>query len=136
MPQVYRLAEGIGGRYLVFVLAAAFTGLRCGELVALWRADVDLTVGTVRVHRSIAQLTGGHLVPGPPKSLASVRTATLPRVLIEEMHRHLAEYVGPADMDHIFTGPKGATSEAEELAGVGQVAGAGRRRVCRRDPLP
>ena len=30
-------------------------------------------------------------------------------MLIEELRRHLAEYVGPADTDHIFTGPKGAT---------------------------
>ena len=77
--------------------------------MALRRADVDLTVGTVRVHRSMPKLTGGHLVPGPPESRASVRTVTLPRVLIEELRRHLGEYVGPAGTDHIFTGPKGAT---------------------------
>ena len=109
VPQVYRLAEGVGGRYRVFILAAAFTGLRWGELLALRRVDVDLASGTVRVHRSIAQLAGGHLVPGPPKSPASVRTVTLPGVLIDELRTHMTKYVGPDDGDRIFTGPKGAT---------------------------
>jgi integrase len=35
---------------------------------------------------------------------------TLPQVLIEELRGHLATYVGPADLDLIFVGPKGATS--------------------------
>jgi integrase len=69
--------------------AAAFTGLRWGEVLALRRIDVDLDVGTVRVHRSIAQLGGGRLVSGPPKSRAGVRTVTLPQVLIEELRMHM-----------------------------------------------
>lgn len=129
VPQVYRLAEGIGGRYRVFVLAAAFTGLRWGELLALRRIDVDLDAGTVRVHRSIAQLTGGRLVSGPPKSRAGIRTVTLPRVLIDELRTHLAVYVGPADLDLIFVGPKGATPKRGNwrvsVRWVAQVAAAG-----------
>ena len=68
--QVYALAEAIGPRFRAFILAAAFTGLRWGELIALRRMDLDLANGPVSVHRSIAELSGGRLVVGPPKSAA------------------------------------------------------------------
>jgi hypothetical protein len=48
------------------------------------------------------------LVVGPPKSPASVRTVTVPDVLVEELRNHLANYVGSADDALLFTGPKGA----------------------------
>jgi integrase len=54
------------GRYRVLILAAAFTGLRRGELLDLRRMDVDLAARTIEVRRSIAQLTGGRQVVGPP----------------------------------------------------------------------
>lgn len=43
VPQVYALAERMPDRFRVLVVAAAFTGLRWGELIALRRCDVDLT---------------------------------------------------------------------------------------------
>ena len=101
-----RMASGVATG---LILAAAFTGLRWGELLALRRMDVDLAAGTIRVHRSIAQLRGGQLVPGPPKSRAGVRTVTVPGVLVDELQAHMAAFVAPADDALIFTGPKGAT---------------------------
>jgi integrase len=41
--QVYALAERMPERFRALVRAAAFTGLRWGELIALRRCDVDLT---------------------------------------------------------------------------------------------
>jgi integrase len=107
--QVYCLADGIGGRYRVFVLAAAFLGLRWGELLGLRRMDVDLAARTIKVQRSMGQTTGGRLVVGPPKSAASVRTVTIPDVLVDELRDHLTTYVGPDRDALLFTGPKGAT---------------------------
>jgi integrase len=107
--QVYALANGIGGRYRVLILAAAFLGLRWGELLGLRRMDVDLAARTVQVQRSIGQLTDGRLVIGPPKSAASVRTVTIPDVLVDELRNHLTSYNGPSGDAPPFTGPKGAT---------------------------
>ena len=45
-------------------------GLRWDELLALRRMEVDLNGSTINVHRSLAQLAGGRLVVGPPKSAA------------------------------------------------------------------
>jgi integrase len=93
----------------VFILAAAFTGLRWGELIALSRMDVDLDDATISVHRSIAELTGGRLVVKPPKSSAGIRTVPIPAVLVEELRTHLLEFVEPHADSLVFTGPRGGT---------------------------
>jgi integrase len=109
IAQVYTLAELIGDRFRVFILAAAFTGLRWGELLALRRMDVNLDAGTIGVTRSVAELSRGRLVVGPPKSAAGVRTVTIPGVLVDELRRHLAEFVGTEPWALVFTGSRGAS---------------------------
>jgi integrase len=47
--QVYALAEAVTPRFRAFVLLAAFSGCRWGELVALTRRRLDLDAGTVDV---------------------------------------------------------------------------------------
>ncbi|WP_373871133.1 hypothetical protein [Actinoplanes philippinensis] len=49
VAQVLALAEQMPPRYVALITAAAFSGLRWGQLAALRRCDVDLAVGTVRV---------------------------------------------------------------------------------------
>jgi hypothetical protein len=44
---------------------------------------MDLVDGTVSVHRSIAVLSGGRLIVGPPKSAAGARTVPIPAVLVD-----------------------------------------------------
>jgi len=58
-----------------WVIFAAFTGLRWGELVALRARDVDLDTGVVHVVRKLAELQNGERVPGRPKSDAGLRTS-------------------------------------------------------------
>jgi integrase len=109
VKQVYALAEAIGPRFRAFILAAAFTGLRWGELIALRRVDLDLVDRTVSVHRSIAELSGGRLVVGPPKSAAGVRTVPIPAVLVVELRAHLAKYIADEPTALVFTGTRGGT---------------------------
>jgi integrase len=104
--QVYALAEAIGPR---FILAAAFNGLRWGELIALRRMDIDLDDATIGVQRSIAELTGGRLVVKPPESVAGVRTVPIPAVPVDELRTHLLEYVEPHADSLVFTVPRGGT---------------------------
>jgi hypothetical protein len=49
VAQVFALADQMPGRFRVFVLAAALTGLRWGELIALRRCDLDLDAPAVYV---------------------------------------------------------------------------------------
>ncbi|WP_223198447.1 tyrosine-type recombinase/integrase [Solihabitans fulvus] len=108
VDQVLKLAAAVQPRFRAFILAAAFTGLRWGELIALRRCDVDLDAPTVRVPRRLAQLSSGELVAGPTKSAAGVRTVALPGVLVPELQRHLMAFVKAGPEELIFTGEKGA----------------------------
>jgi integrase len=108
VPQVFALADEMPERFRVFVLAAAFTGLRWGELIALRRCDVDTDARTVRVPRRLAQLASGQMVAGRPKSAAGFRTVALPELIIGDLVGHLEQFVGSGDGALLFVGPKGA----------------------------
>lgn len=106
VAQVFALAEAVGAQYRAFVLTAAFTSLRWGELIALRRRDLDLKAGTAYVHRSFIEM-GGRLEVAPPKN-NSVRLVTLPDALIAELRAHL-ERVADDPEALVFTGKGGAT---------------------------
>jgi integrase len=108
IAQVYALAERMPDRFRVLVLAAAFTGLRWGELIVLRRCDVDLTVGVLHVRRRLAQPSRGGLQEGPPKSAAGAWSVALPEILTEELREHIDRYGGPGPEGLLFRGPKGA----------------------------
>jgi integrase len=95
-------------RFKALVLAAAFTGLRWGELIALRRCDLDLDAATVRVPRRLAQLSSGEMVAGPTKSAAGFRTVALPELILSDLRQHIEQYVKPEHEALIFTGEKGA----------------------------
>jgi integrase len=96
--QVATLAEKMPPRYRALVLAAAWSGLRQGELMALMRADLDLDLdaspAVVRVRRSIRRRVGT-VRTDLPKTPASIRTVSLPAPLAHVLAAHLAEFVGP-----------------------------------------
>jgi len=71
--QVASLAEAVGPRWEALVFAAAYGGLRWGELAALRRSDVDLDAGAIRVTRKLGEVNG-QLTFGAPKTAAGRRT--------------------------------------------------------------
>lgn len=107
MAQVYRLAELMPTRFRVLVLAAAMTGLRWGELIALRRCDIDLALRTVTVRRRLAQLQRGEMKSGPPKSAAGVRVVAVPAVLLADLREHLNAYSDADAEGLVFTGGRG-----------------------------
>ena len=98
--QVAAVAEKMPSRYRALVLAAAWSGLRQGELMALTRADLDLdkVPATVRVRRSVRRSESGTVRTDLPKTPASIRTVSLPAPLAHVLAAHLVEFVG-ADPD-------------------------------------
>lgn len=108
VPQVFALADQMPPPFRALVLAAAFTGLRWGELIALRRCDVDLDATVVRVPRALAQLTSGEMYAGSTKSAAGVRTVALPELIVPDLRAHLDEYVDGGAESLVFTGEKGA----------------------------
>jgi integrase len=70
------------------------------------RSRVDLLRGTVSVAEILTEVAG-RLYFGPPKTRASRRTVSLPRVVTRELDAHLAGGGDPDD--HVFTAPQGGT---------------------------
>ncbi len=94
--QVSAVADAMPARYQAPVLAAAWSGLREGELLALTRADLDLDTvpATVRVRRGARRSDTGQIHLDLPKTRASVRTVSLPAPLAAALADHLDEFVG------------------------------------------
>ncbi|GAA3843143.1 hypothetical protein GCM10022226_77670 [Sphaerisporangium flaviroseum] len=107
MEQVFALAGVIDPRFRALVLVATFGSLRWGELAALRRKHVDLDARTVRVVASTTELKDGSVTIGPPKSMAGLRTVTLPATVNAELRAHLDRYTGPDEEAFVFVGAKG-----------------------------
>ena len=107
LEQVFELADAVKPRYRALVLAAAFSGLRRGELFGLRRAHVDVDRGTVTVELQRQQLARGEHIVGPPKSDAGMRTVALPPEAFEPLAVHLERFVAPQASAWVFTGDKG-----------------------------
>jgi integrase len=104
--EIVTLAETIRPAYRALVFVGAYGGLRIGELAGLRRSRVDLLRGTVSVAEILTEVAG-RLHFGPPKTRASRRTVSLPRVVTRELGAHLAGGGDPDD--HVFTAPQGGT---------------------------
>jgi integrase len=101
--EVEAIAAAITPRYAAAVHVAAWSGLRGGELFALQRRHVDLARGTVRVERSLVEVTGRPVSYGPPKSDAGRRTVHLPASVVAVLAEHLDAYTGPNPGSLVFT---------------------------------
>ncbi|NNN22579.1 MAG: site-specific integrase, partial [Acidimicrobiales bacterium] len=73
-----KLADAIHPRMRLLILLAAWCGLRRGELLGLYRSDIDLMEKTVKVDRAVVELTNGKRVIGAPKTEAGRRTVAIP----------------------------------------------------------
>lgn len=103
--QVLALVEAITPRYRVAVLLSAWCGLRRGEVIGLWRDDIDLAAGTVTVRRNRVELLEQPTAfDGPPKTDAGRRTVSIPPHMVELVREHLDNYAGP---QRVFVGRTG-----------------------------
>jgi integrase len=85
----------------VMYLAAAMTGMRQGELLALRWGDIDWSAQKVRVH---ANYVRGQF--GSPKSRRSVRAIPLAQRLIAELEALHRESLWKGDNDLVFANPR------------------------------
>ena len=107
IPEVFALAEVIDPRYSALVLLGTFGSLRWGELAALRRRDIDLAVCTIRVERQLTEMPGGGYAYGPPKSDASVRTVSIPNLVVPRIRWHLSQFAKQDPEALVFTAPTG-----------------------------
>ena len=78
-----------------------WTGIRCGELLALTRKDFDLEKHTLRISKTYQVVNGEEMVTSP-KTEKSNRTIDLPRFLCDEMQDYFDSLYGLDDNSRIF----------------------------------
>jgi len=115
--QVNAVADAMPSRYRALVLAAAWSGLRQGELLALTRADLDLDAvpARVRVRRGVRRSDNGTVEVDLPKTRASVRTVSVPAPLAAALASHLREFVGEGAEARLFTTVSGTNPARSNL---------------------
>jgi integrase len=110
--EVQRLADAITPRYRLLIYAAAYSGLRAGELHALRRVDVDLLHRKLHVSRALKDINTSSpniadedkgLIFGATKTGAS-RSVGLPRFLADMLADHV-DTLAPDDL--VFTSREG-----------------------------
>ena len=101
VDEVQRIAEAIDPAYRALVLAAAYCGLRFGEVAALRLGDVDMLRRRLVVSRALSEV-GGTVTEGQTKS-GKTRMVTMPAAVVEALAAHLEDHEG----ELIFTAPDG-----------------------------
>jgi len=104
--QAWNLAEAIHPRFRAMVLLAVFGGMRFGELCALRRMHIIPERNQVAVRQTLVEISG-RISFGEPKTKSSVRVVTVPRSIMDELVKHMDEFVGTGADSLLFTGQKG-----------------------------
>ena len=105
--QIVSLVDTIDERYRAFVVVGAYCGLRLGELAGLRRHRVDLLHRHLQVVEQLGRDDAGHWVLQPVKTRSSVRSMTLPGVVVEALETHLPRWAGRGREGFVFTAPDG-----------------------------
>ena len=103
-----------------------WTGIRCGELLALTPSDFDLDGSSLSVTKSYQRLQGRDVIT-PPKTPNSVRNVLMPKFLCSEIAEFMAMRVGIGPNDRLFDTTKYCLGH--ELKRGSAIAGVKRIRV-------
>ena len=86
--EVHLLADAIGKDWRCLIYVGGVLGLRFGEAVALAVGDIDLAGRRISITKAVSEVNG-HLITGPPKTAAGVRTIDIPVQLAHELTEHI-----------------------------------------------
>ncbi len=90
--QVQLLSDALPDRNQSLPVVAAYTGLRWGELAGLAVANIDILRRRLTVRTALIEAAGQPPRLGSPKTAASERTITLPRIVIDILAVHLQQH--------------------------------------------
>lgn len=124
------------GLYKTFLLTAALTGARSGELLALFWDDVDLDAGEIQIRRSVtwartaedraAGVQGARFFA--PKTKSSRRTVEAPPELVQALRRWKLESP-PSDLGLVFAKTDGSPIHRKTLRDQGLLPALGRAKL-------
>lgn len=109
------IVEHMPARLKLFVVLAAYVGLREGELLELRRSDIDGLTGRIAVTRRVAKDTdpqvpgacpncGRHI--GAPKTRSGTRTVHVPPPFLPMLQAHLLEHTASGADGLLFPGDR------------------------------
>jgi integrase len=100
------LVDAVDSRYRALVVVGAGTGLRQGEAVGVELDQVDFLRRQLVVRQQLVVLAGEQPKISPPKTDGSYRTVPLPRIVLDALAAHVAEFPpAPVEVEDT-TGPQ------------------------------
>jgi integrase len=115
LEEIEVITESMPDRLKLFIVLAAFVGLRQGELLELRRSDVDGVTGRINVTRKIDKdvLPGaagacpkcGRVISSP-KTASGVRTVHVPPPFLPILQKHLLEHTAAGPSGLLFPGDR------------------------------
>lgn len=95
------------------VLLAGWCGLRSGEVRALRRRDLDLSIGVIKVRQAVTR-TKGEIHVGQPKTTASIREVGIPPHLVPHLEKYLRTLTVAGRDGFLFPGRDGVSPMSEK----------------------
>ncbi|MFT4157657.1 MAG: tyrosine-type recombinase/integrase [Microbacterium sp.] len=115
VDEMATIVDNMPERLRLFIVLAAFAGMREGEIFELRRSDIEPTSGSISVTRKIekdpdpkadgACADCGRVI-GPPKTEKGVRTVHLPPAFLPLLRAHLLAHTAPGANGLLFPGER------------------------------
>ncbi|MEI2714905.1 MAG: tyrosine-type recombinase/integrase [Nocardioides sp.] len=115
VDEMATIVDNMPERLRLFIVLAAFAGMREGEIFELRRSDIDPTAGSIAVTRKIekdADPTADGACPncgrviGPPKTASGTRVVHLPPAFLPLLRSHLLAHTAPGAGGLLFPGER------------------------------
>lgn len=116
--QVLALAAKLPARYGAWVIVAAGTGLRPGEMAGLAVDRVDFLRRSLRVDQQLVRVRGAGVAVGPLKTPSSYRTIPLGQTVTDALAAHLRERPAAGELRLVFTNQWGGPVQQHPFAVV------------------
>jgi integrase len=140
VDEIATIVDHMPERLRLFVVLAAFAGMREGEIFELRRSDMNTSTGAIAVTRKIEKDRNPDAVGacsdcgrviGPPKTAKGTRVVHLPPALLPLLRAHLLAHTAPGATGLLFPGERKDHMSARYLLDRYDVA----RRAARRPDL-
>jgi integrase len=115
LDELATIHEHMPERLKLFIVLAAFVGLREGELLELRRSDVDDAASQISITRKVekdadpsakgACRSCGRVI-GPPKTVSGSRVVHVPPPFLTMLRHHLAQFAGDGSDGLLFPGDR------------------------------
>ncbi|WP_291521411.1 site-specific integrase [Branchiibius sp. NY16-3462-2] len=109
------IVDAMPERLRLFIVLAAFGGMREGEIFELRRSDIDASTGAIAVRRKIEKDANpaaegacpdcGRVI-GPPKTAKGTRVVHLPPAFLPMLRAHLLAHTAPGALGLLFPGER------------------------------